>query len=81
MAKSNKHKQTPTGDIEVPVTNGKACQNCNFHTEGVGAITDNGTIWKWQDCSKGWGKPSPVGVLKNLCGTYQPKKDLVSEIS
>ena len=61
---------------ETKVDNKKTCQNCSFHTQGVGAMAPNGkTPWIWQECSKGWGKPTPVGVLKNLCGAYQPKKE------
>lgn len=52
----------------------KNCQNCKFHSTGIGAVTANGTKWMWQDCTKGWGKPTPIGVLKNLCGLYQPKE-------
>lgn len=53
----------------------KNCQNCKFHSQGIGAVTANGTKWMWQECSKNWGKPTPIGVLKNLCGLYQPKGD------
>ena len=40
----------------------KNCQNCNFHTQGVGAVMQNGTIHIWQECSKGWGR---IGYMPN----------------
>lgn len=51
----------------------KNCQSCKHHSSGIGAVTANGTEWRWQDCTKGWGKPTPIGVLKNMCGLYMPK--------
>ena len=51
----------------------KCCQNCKFHTQGVGAVTPTGVEWKWQECTKQWGGKEPVGVLKNLCGTWKAK--------
>jgi hypothetical protein len=58
----------------------KCCQTCKFHSTGNALDFDgnpipkvNGEFWTWQDCTKGWGKPTPIGVLKNMCGLYQPK--------
>jgi len=50
------------------------CQNCKHHSTGVGAVLSNGTKWMWQDCTKGWGKPTPIGVFKNICNSYKPKE-------
>ena len=56
----------------------KCCQTCKFYSSG-NALDKNGNpipkgksgeFWTWQDCTKGWGKC--VGVLKNMCGQYQP---------
>jgi hypothetical protein len=58
----------------------KSCQTCKFHSSGYALDFDgkpipkvNSEFWKWQECTKGWGKPTPIGVLKNMCGLYQPK--------
>jgi hypothetical protein len=59
----------------------KCCQTCKFHSTGNALDFDgnpipkgnSGEFWTWQDCTKGWGKPTPIGVLKNMCGLYQPK--------
>lgn len=59
----------------------KCCQTCQHHSCGIGAVTANGTKWMWQDCAKGWGKPTPIGVLKNMCGLYILKKELNNEIN
>lgn len=53
----------------------KNCQSCNHQSSGVAVVLDNGIEWKWEDCTKGWGKPPMIGVLKNMCGMYIPKKD------
>lgn len=45
-----------------------SCQNCKHYSQGVGAVLNNGTIWKWENCDKNWGKKQPfIGVLKNIC--------------
>ena len=53
----------------------KSCDTCTHFSTGIGALAPDGkTPWNWKECAKGWGKPTPVGVLKNLCGTYMLKK-------
>ena len=58
----------------------KCCQTCKFYSTGYALDFDgkpipkvSGDFWRWNDCTKGWGKPTPIGVLKNMCGLYQPK--------
>lgn len=51
----------------------KKCETCKFYTEGIAVINDNGTPWMWKDCTKSWGKPTPIGVIKNLCGAWAKK--------
>lgn len=43
------------------------CQNCKFYQTGIGAVLKSGHIYYWEECSKGWGKPTPSGVFKNAC--------------
>ena len=59
----------------------KNCQSCHHHSSGYALDHDgkpipkvNGDFWKWYECAKGWGKPTPIGVLKNMCSLYMPKK-------
>lgn len=60
------------------MSNVKNCQSCKFHTEHI-CVNDknipvqkvNGDNWTWEECKKGWSLC--VGVVKNMCGSYQPK--------
>lgn len=51
-----------------------SCQSCNHHSSGIGATLKNGHVYEWQECKKSWGKTTPVGVFKNVCDLYMPKK-------
>ena len=53
----------------------KKCETCNFYSEGIGVLNALGKPWMWKDCTKSWGKPQFIGVVKNLCGAYQTKKE------
>lgn len=50
------------------------CQNCRHHSGGVAVTLDSGTTWNWQECTKSWGKPTPIGVIKNVCNLWVAKK-------
>ena len=61
----------------------KNCQSCHHHSSGYALDHDGkpipkfeGDFWKWQECAKDWGKPKLIGVLKNMCGMYMPKKNV-----
>ena len=52
----------------------KNCQNCKYHSQGIAVVLESGRTWSWQECSKQWGKPTPVGVIKNVCGLHTVKE-------
>jgi hypothetical protein len=52
----------------------KNCQNCKHHSSGVAITLESGRTWGWQECAKNWGKPTPVGVIKNLCSLHKEKE-------
>lgn len=38
---------------------------------------ENGTIHKWEECTKNWGKKQPfIGVLKNICELHFKVKEV-----
>jgi hypothetical protein len=53
----------------------KSCQNCKHHSSGVAIILESGRTWNWQECTKNWGKPTPVGVIKNVCQLHKEKEE------
>ena len=46
------------------------CNNCKFYTSGVAEVLPSGRVWTWEECQKSWGKPTPIGVLKNVCSLW-----------
>jgi len=52
-----------------------SCFNCKNYSTGIGAVMKNGTIYMWEQCEKQWGKPTPVGVLKNICTLHNQRKE------
>jgi hypothetical protein len=54
--------------MDKPKPQEKNCQSCLHQASG---FSHN---YLWQECTKGWGKPMMIGVVKNMCGMYQPKK-------
>ena len=52
----------------------KQCENCQFYSEGVAVTLESGTQWKWKDCTKQWGKPQFIGVIKNVCQAHKEIK-------
>ena len=51
------------------------CQTCRHHSQGVAVILESGTNWCWQECTKSWGKPTPIGVIKNVCNLWVKKNE------
>jgi hypothetical protein len=53
------------------------CNNCKFYSSGVAEVLPSGKTWIWEECQKSWGKPTPIGVLKNVCSLWvkSPNKD------
>lgn len=52
-----------------------SCLDCKHYSTGVAAVMDNGTIHKWEECKKNWGKITPVGVFKNICELHLKLKE------